>query len=97
MTGKLSKNDADRVAAASDIVALSDFLVNYPDKTQLTEWYKNDGYQLVNSPEENARQIIRSTQYFDSWDEFEQFREAIQNEDSEVWQFEQAGDAIAIG
>lgn len=97
MTGKLSKNDADRAAAASDIVALSDFLVNYPDKTQLTEWYKNDGCQLVNSPEENARQIIRSTQYFDSWDEFEQFREAIQNKDSDIWQFEQAVDAIASG
>jgi hypothetical protein len=97
MTRKLSKKDADKAAEDSDIVALSDFLVNYPDKTQLTEWYKNDGYEPINSPEENACQIIRSTQYFDSWDEFEQFRVAMRHEGSDLWQFEQATDAIASG
>ena len=97
MNREFSKKDADKAAGDSDIVALSNFLINYPDKTQLTEWYKNDGYEPINSPEENARQIIRSIQCFDSWDEFEQFREAMQKEGSDLWQFEQAADAIVSG
>lgn len=97
MTEKLSKKDADIAAEEADVDRLVDFLTGYPDKAQLVEWYKYHGYQATGNAEDNAREIILHTHCFNSWDEFEQFREAIKKQDADLHQFEQAADAIAAG
>lgn len=97
MTPKLLKIDADIAAEASDITTLADLLAGYSDEAQLMQWYKHDGYLVTNTPEENARQIIFHTHCFESWAEFEQFREAMKAEGSDLRQFEQAADATISG
>ncbi|HEY9000075.1 MAG TPA: ankyrin repeat domain-containing protein [Mucilaginibacter sp.] len=92
-----SKADMDKVVQMGDMDQLAGLLKNYPDKEQLTNWYKDAGYLANASPGENARQIIRHIHCFNSWAEYEHFQIAIQDTNSALWQFEQVADAIASG
>ena len=90
------KKIADQAARDGNVTTLADFILNYGDWSQLSQWYGDTGYQSENSPEENARLIISHANYFDSWADYEKFKTGLSANPS-LQQFEQAADAIAAG
>ena len=92
-----SKTEADKAAQMGEVDKLADLVNSYSDSEQLISLYKDAGYRLDASPLENARQIIRHTHCFNSWDEYDKFQTAVHNKNSTLLQFEQAADAVSIG
>ncbi|MFB0494730.1 ankyrin repeat domain-containing protein [Mucilaginibacter sp. NFR10] len=90
------KSIADQAARDGNVTTLADFILNYGDRSQLSQWFGDTGYQPENSPEENARLIISHANYFDSWAHYEKFKTGLSANPS-LQQFEQAADAIAAG
>lgn len=90
------KNAAHIATQEGHLELLADFLRTYKGHPQLMHWYAGVGYLLENTDEENARRIIAHAHYFNTWDDYTQFRKDLQ-QGTTLQQFEQAADAVAAG
>jgi len=86
---------ARRAAIEGNAPFLRAFFKRYSDYPELKK--RIDGYMPEKSEVENARQMICNSNQFNNWPEYQKFKEALKDEDSNIAQFEQAADAIVNG
>jgi ankyrin repeat protein len=82
-----------------DVDALGQFLAESRDHPRVRQWYAGIGQFSIDDKTipENARSIIARHHFFNSWPEYEEFRDEVNKKNSLVSQFEKAVDAVVTG
>lgn len=88
---------AGRAAIEGDELFLREFFRRYGDYPNLKERIGGNWFKPENSDAENARQMICNTNQFNSWAEYQKFKEELKDKNSNIAQFERAADVIVNG
>lgn len=93
----MEKAKADIAAEKGDMDAVTAFLQAYAGHPHFNApWYTEAGCDWAKSAEFNARQIVKHKHYFETWQQYEAFRERLLTDET-TSHFEEAADAIAAG
>lgn len=88
---------ADQAAMNGDLPAVTAFLTVYHGHPHFkAPWYAEAGCDWSRGSVFNAKQIIRHKHWFESWEQYTDFMERLQN-DALLLRFEQAADAVVNG
>ena len=90
---------AKKSAIDGDVHALEEFFSVYAHHPQIQNWY-NEIYPYPikeKSLHEDVRSIIVRDNFFDAWAGYEAFKQELNKENSPVFQFEAAADAVVKG
>ena len=90
---------AERAIINGDAASLEQFLITFKNNPEVRQWYGSVGPYAIDEKDflEDARSVIAEKHCFNSWSEYEKFKEELNRKDSSVAQFEKAVDAIANG
>jgi len=88
---------AGKAAIAGDVVKLEMLLKTYGLHPKILEKYTGAGLNPEDNNLINARRIIAYTHNFTLWEEYENFKISLNEENSAIALFEAAADAIADG
>src|SRR6266536_2848340 len=90
---------AERAIINGDAASLEQFLITFKNNPEVRQWYGGVGPYAIDEKDflEDARSIIDEKHCFNSWSEYEKFKEELNRKDSPVAQFEKAVDAIVNG
>ncbi|MDB5146534.1 MAG: Ankyrin repeat-containing protein [Mucilaginibacter sp.] len=91
------KEALKQATIAGDVLFIADFLKYYGDHPEILERYGEAGLNTENDPVENARRMIAYMHNFNDWQAYEGFKNQLRDENSTLWQFERAIDAIVKG
>jgi ankyrin repeat protein len=86
-----------RAAINGDELFLREFFRRYCDYSDLKDRVGDSWFKTENSDEENARRMIFHTNQFNNWAEYQEFRNELNSENSNIAFFERAADAIVNG
>jgi len=90
---------AKKAAIDGDVHALEEFFATYAYHPQIRNWYDEIYPYPIKEKNlhEDVRSIIARDNFFNDWSGYEKFKQEMNKENSSVFQFETAADAVVKG